>query len=201
MASAVASGAVATSGETEPASIAWDEVVGVVHGQMRSLVGPTRDLEDLTQTALEQVARSIDRFEGRARLATFTYRICTHVALNHWRSWRRWLARFEAWGERTSDDAMLEDLAASIPERLALLERRRRLHAALRTLSPLKRLTLTLVDLEELPVARVAEILECPEPTVRSRLATARRELYERLRRDPLFSTSAASVASEGETP
>jgi len=167
--------------------VPWDEVVVTVHRQMRSLVGPTRELEDLTQAALEQVARSIEGFEGRSRLSTFTYRVCTHVALNHWRSWRRWLARFEAWGDRSLDDAALVDRQASVPERLVLAERRRRLHVALASLSPVKRATLTLVDLEALPVSEVATILECPEPTVRSRLATARRELYERLRHDPLF--------------
>ena len=168
-------------------SIEWADVVTSVHGQMRSLVGPSRDLEDLTQAALEQVARSMDRFEGRSRLSTFTYRICTNIALNHWRSWRRWIARFEGWGERPSEDASLVDRGASAPERLDEAERHRRLHLALETLTPIRRLTLTLVDLEELPVSQVAEILGCPEPTVRSRLATARSEVYARLRNDPLF--------------
>jgi RNA polymerase sigma factor (sigma-70 family) len=167
--------------------VAWDEVVRSVHRQMRSLVGPTRELEDLTQAALEQVARSLDGFEGRAKFATFTYRICSHVALNHWRWWRRWLVRFEAWGERSSDDAALVDRGVSTPERLMQVERRQRLHLALAKLSPVKRLALTLVDLEELPVSQVAEILGCSEPTVRSRIASARRDLYQCLRRDPLF--------------
>ena len=66
-------------------------------------------------------------------------------------------------------------------------ERRQRLQLALSKLSPVKRLALTLVDLEELPVSQVAEILGCSEPTVRSRIASARRDLYQCLRRDPLF--------------
>jgi RNA polymerase sigma-70 factor, ECF subfamily len=169
------------------AAASWDEVVAMVHGQMRSLVGPTRDLEDLSQAALEQVARSIEGFEGRSRLSTFTYRICVHVAQNHGRSWRRWLARFEMWGERSHDDDVLTDRTASAHARLLESERSHRLHRALGKLSPMKRYALTLVDLEELPVAEVATILECAEGTVRSRLAAARRELYETLRRDPLF--------------
>jgi RNA polymerase sigma-70 factor (ECF subfamily) len=168
-------------------AVDWDDVVLLVHRQMQSLVGPSRELEDLAQAALEQVARSMEAFEGQARFSTFTYRICTHVALNHWRSWRRWLARFDAWGERPLPEASLADVSASASERLLLAERGRRLHAALEKLSPAKRLTLTLVDLEEFPIAQVAEILECAEGTVRSRLAAARRDLYQRLRRDPLF--------------
>jgi RNA polymerase sigma-70 factor (ECF subfamily) len=171
--------------------IPWDEVVTTVHRQMRSLVGPTPELEDLAQAALEKVARAVDGFEGRAELSTFTYRVCVRVACNHWRSWRRWLARFEAWGERSLDHVPARDGRdgedASV--RLVEVERRRRLFAALARLSPPKRVVLTLADLDELPVAQVATILECPTPTVRSRLAAARRELYEILRRDPLFTT------------
>jgi RNA polymerase sigma factor (sigma-70 family) len=185
----VAAGSEAVAVPDAGEAVAWDDVVTTVHRQMRSLVGPTRDLEDLTQIALERVARGIEGFEGRARLSTFTYRICTRVALNHWRSWKRWVERFEMWGERPHDDATFRDMGALAPERLAENERRRHLHAALEKLSAMKRLTLTLVDLEELSVCRVAEILECGEPTVRSRLAVARRELYLRLKRDPLFAS------------
>jgi RNA polymerase sigma-70 factor (ECF subfamily) len=163
--------------------IRWEELVATVHRQMRSIAGPTRDLEDLTQNALEQVLRSLDRFEGRGELSTFTYRVCVHVAMNHWRWWRRWLRRFELGG---SDDE--REPAAPCTSELAIeRERARRLHAALEKIAPAKRVVLTLVDLEELPAARVAEIVGCPEPTVRSRLRQARIELTQRLARDPAF--------------
>src|SRR6188508_3422042 len=73
---------------------AWPELVSMVRAQVRSLVGPTRDLEDLTQATLEQVVRSLDRFEGRSELSTFTYRIASHVVMNHWRSLKRYFRRF-----------------------------------------------------------------------------------------------------------
>lgn len=172
--------------------VPWDEVVEAVHVQMRSLVGPTADLEDLTQAALEQVVKSLERFEGRAALSTYTYRICAHVALNHWRWWRRWLRRFERARAGGDDAPEPADGAASASDRLLLAERSRRLYAALDRLEPTRRLVLTLSDLEELPASRVAEILECPEPTVRSRLRKARQELYEALRGDQLFTKEPA---------
>jgi RNA polymerase sigma factor (sigma-70 family) len=166
------------------AELDWDELVSTVHRQMRSIVGPARDLEDLTQMALEQVLRGIDRYEGRAKLSTFTYRVCAHVALNHWRWWRRWLRSFEL-----GIDDRLEVAASSAQARETTLaaERTRRLHLALERLGPLKRMTLTLADLEGLTAPQVAEILECPEPTVRSRLRQARLELAAALNRDPYF--------------
>ena len=169
---------------TAAESIAWAELVPIVHRQMRALVGPSRDLEDLTQSALEQVLRGIARFEGRAELTTFTYRICAHVAMNHWRWWKRWIRRFDLGTERSPDPPYLGRAASD-----AALEKERlvRLHAALDRLTAPKRLVLVLSDLEELPASRVAEIVDCGEPTVRSRLRQARIDLARLLGEDPLF--------------
>ena len=164
--------------------VAWPVVVRTVHRQMRSLVGPThRDLEDLTQAALEQVLRGLPRFEGRAELATFTYRICAHVAMSHFRGWRRWLKRFQFW----TDEVPEESTGADVGQMCMESERARRLEAHLERLSPNQRICITLGYFEGLPASRIAEILECPEPTVRSRLRLARVELARMLRGDPYF--------------
>jgi RNA polymerase sigma-70 factor, ECF subfamily len=166
--------------------VAWPVVVRTVHRQMRSLVGPAhRDLEDLTQAALEQVLRGLSRFEGRAELTTFTYRICAHVAMSHYRGWRRWLRRFQFWTEQVPEPSTGTDVGQLSAEN----ERARRLHLHLERLSPLKRVCITLGYFEDLPASRIAEILECPEPTVRSRLRLARMELAAMLRNDPFFQT------------
>jgi RNA polymerase sigma-70 factor (ECF subfamily) len=166
----------------------WPEIVALVHRQMRSLVGPSRDLEDLTQIALERVVTSLGRFERRSELSTFLYRICAHVAIDHFRWWKRWLRRFEFGAEDQDAPAP----PADAPSALVEAERTRRLHRALDRMAPGKRLVLTLSDFEELPASRVAEILQCPEGTIRSRLRQARSELARSLREDPLFAEEAS---------
>jgi RNA polymerase sigma factor (sigma-70 family) len=162
----------------------WSEVASLVRRQMRSFVGVGRDLEDLSQTVLERICRNPDRFEGRAEFATYTYRICLRVALNHWRWYKRWLRRFErATDETPEPEAGDPDAADVIIER----ERLARLEWALDRLAPGKRAVLTLCELEELPASRVAEIMGCPESTVRSRLYQARIDLAQLLREDPWF--------------
>jgi len=141
----------------------------------------SRDLEDLTQTALERICRNVDRFEGRAEFATYTYRACARVAINHWRWYRRWLRSFERATEATPEPAAEGcDAAELVLER----ERLARLDRALEQLSANKRVVLTLCELEELPASRVAEILGCPEATVRSRLQRARADLAKILNND-----------------
>jgi RNA polymerase sigma-70 factor (ECF subfamily) len=183
----------AETSTAEPDALAaappWEEIVPLVHRQMRSLLGPAHpDLEDLTQNALEQVLRSLSRFEGRSLFSTFTYRICAHVVMNHFRGFRRWLKRFQL-------DAIAADEPASpepdVSDVLVSRERAKRLHLALDRMAPIKRIVLVLCDLEDLPASEVATIVGCPEPTVRSRLRLARMELAERLGRDPLFATNA----------
>jgi RNA polymerase sigma-70 factor (ECF subfamily) len=108
--------------------------------------------------------------------------------MNHWRSLRRYLKRFV-----TSDDDELPEPRSADEDPLAIVERQRaaRLHHHLDRLSADQRIVVVLADLEDLPAPRIAEILECPEPTVRSRLARARAELARRLARDPFFADDA----------
>jgi RNA polymerase sigma-70 factor, ECF subfamily len=162
----------------------WPELVATVRAQVRSLVGPTRDLEDLTQATLEQVVRSIDRFEGRSELSTFTYRIASHVVMNHWRSLKRYFRRFVLGIEDVPEPELPGEGDTS-----KLIERQRaaRLHHHLDRLSADHRIVVVLSDLEDLPASRIAEILGCPEPTVRSRLKRARADLVRRLSADPVF--------------
>jgi RNA polymerase sigma-70 factor (ECF subfamily) len=172
------------SAPTRDEAVVWADLVRMVHRQMRSLVGGGhRDLEDLAQAALERLVVALPRFEGRAELSTFTYRLCAHVAMDHWRGWRRWAKRFQFWTEHAA-----ELPAASEPAAECLAgERVRRLYACLERLAPAKRICVTLAELEELTASRIADILECPEATVRSRLRAGRAELAAMLRRDPLF--------------
>jgi RNA polymerase sigma-70 factor, ECF subfamily len=169
----------------EPLDIDWPELVSLVRGTVLRIVGPSSDLDDLVQVALEKVVRGLDKFEGRAELTTYVYRIAANVALNHWRSWKRWLRRFDPTQESYDVPARAADAAAD--ESLSAHERAMRVRALLDRLDAQKRIVLVLAEMEELPASRIAEILDCPEPTVRSRLRLARAKLAELAVADPFF--------------
>lgn len=171
-----------------PGRPSWAELVVLVRAQVRSLVGPTSDLEDLTQATLEQIVHALPRFEGRCELSTFTYSIASRIVMNHWRSLGRFFRRFVL-----GLDNVAEPVASTVGDADALVERQRvaRLHVHLDALSADQRIVVVLADLEELPASRIAEILECPEATVRSRLKRGREALTKRLVRDPMFADDA----------
>ncbi|HSO34614.1 MAG TPA: RNA polymerase sigma factor [Labilithrix sp.] len=176
-----------------PERPSWPELVVMVRAQVRSLVGPTRDLEDLTQATLEQIIRALPRFEGRCELSTFTYTIASRIVMNHWRSIGRYLRRFVL---GIDDVPEPEASAASDPESLADRERAARLHHHLDGLPAEQRMVVVLSDLEELPGSRIAEIVGCPEATVRSRLLRGRAALAKKLVRDPMFADDVRGVVS-----
>lgn len=164
----------------------------MVRRTVRRLAGSARDIDDLTQSVLEQVVRGLDRYEGRAEVSTFVYRIAANVTMNHWRWWRRWLRSFELGGDE-HDVASEADEEPAPSASFAARERARRVHALLARLDAQKRMVIILSDMEELPASRIAEILDCPEPTVRSRLRLARARFAELARQDPFFSDEGTS--------
>jgi RNA polymerase sigma-70 factor (ECF subfamily) len=170
---------------TTAADVPWPEIVRLVRGTVRRIVGPSRELDDLTQTALERVVRALDTFEGRAELTTFVYRIAANVALNHWRGWRRWLRRFDPSADAAAEDHEADDVGPLAAH--AARERARHLHRLLGQLDADHRIVIVLADFEELSGARIAEILAVPEGTVRSRLRLARAKLTSLILAEPFF--------------
>ena len=56
-----------------------------IHAVCRRIAGSTRDADDAAQEAMISIARAIDRFDGRASFATWSYRIATNAALDELR--------------------------------------------------------------------------------------------------------------------
>jgi RNA polymerase sigma-70 factor (ECF subfamily) len=149
------------------------------------LLGPSADLEDVVQEALFQVARSLPRFEQRSKLSTWLYRVVANVVRMHV---RHKAARPAL--ELTEPSQIDQRVAASAtPEQHAQQnDDVRALYRSLDALSDKKRSVIVLHDLEGLPAQEIAEVLEIPLLTVRTRLFYARKELYAALAAEPELS-------------
>ena len=159
---------------------------------MHVMTGGRREgLDDLVQTAVEQVVKSLPSFEGRSSFSTWVYGICYRTWSKERRWFRRWLRVFTL----TEHGELPEqaDLSAKTPELLEAEERLARLRAALERLSPKRRTVVVLHDLEGVPTNEIAEILALNANTVRSRLRDGRRDLAELLQNDEYFGDRACS--------
>jgi RNA polymerase sigma-70 factor (ECF subfamily) len=150
------------------------------------LCGNRTDAEDLTQEAFVRAFQSIDRFAGRSRFYTWVYRIAVNLTISARRKDRR--ARWPSLdaeqsgtdGEASRGD-QLDSGEASPAEKACDREQEARVMAALSSLEDEPRAVVILRDLESLGYDEIAEILDIPAGTVKSRLHRARLALRAKL--------------------
>ena len=140
--------------------------------QLVRMLGPRADVEDTLQEVFLEVFRSIARFRGDARLATWLYRLTAHVAYHRLRTRKRKEPRTDEIEDRFAAPA------ASPEERLSGQRELAEVHRILQTLAPKKRMVFVLHELEGLEIEEIARIVGAPRVTVRTRLFYARREFF-----------------------
>jgi RNA polymerase sigma-70 factor (ECF subfamily) len=135
--------------------------------------------EDATQETLVNVYRAADKFRGDSKIGTWINRITVNVCLEILRKNKKHDQRTE---EDVSTYSFLSDSPRKNPyETLRQTEIGNRVHTALAQLGPKHQDVVRLHDLEGYTIREIAEILEVPEGTVKSRLFYGREELKNRL--------------------
>jgi len=140
----------------------------------RGVLRNTDDAEDIAQEALLRAYRRFARLRDPSRVRAWLVRIACRLALDQARSARRREQRETLWAVNTARPTA-EDIAASN-------EFGRRLEQAMETLPKKSRLVLLLASMEGHSLEEVAELLQLPLGTVKSRLHSARKQLAEKLR-------------------
>lgn len=138
------------------------------------VVGATPDLEDLLQEAYLQLMRALKGYRGESRVTTFLHRVCVNVGLMHLRSRRRRPEDImEDPPEEPSGESADPERAAQVRQAATLVQR------ALATLSEEKADVFVYHDLLGLKPEEIAELVNCPTNTVRSRLNRARMDFTQ----------------------
>lgn len=148
------------------------------------LVDNAEDAQDVVQDAFLNAYQSLGSFKGDSQFFTWLYRIAFNTAISLKRKQRAVLSLRAG---RTDEGGVepLDPSEESRPEHaLERAEQERRIQRALARLSPEHRAVLILKDMEGQKYEAMAEILQVPIGTVRSRLHRARLELRELLQRD-----------------
>jgi RNA polymerase sigma-70 factor, ECF subfamily len=151
----------------------------------RRILGNDADAADATQEAMVAIVRGLPRFDARARFTTWAYRIATNAALDEIR--RR--------GRRAIPHEEVREVAVDgdeqwVADRLVL-------DAALAKLGDDFRTAVVLRDVADLDYAEIAEVLDVPIGTVRSRIARGRAALADTL--GNRFTTSRRQSTTEAD--
>lgn len=145
------------------------------HAVCRRIAGGTRDADDATQEAMIRVVRNIDKFDGRSSFGTWVYRIATNTALDELRKRKR-RPQLHA-----VDDDLPEQADALAHRRVDDVSDRITIDAALADLPEEFKAAVVLRDVGDLDYAEIADALDVPVGTVKSRIARGRRMLVEKL--------------------
>lgn len=148
---------------------AYEAHFDFVWRSLRRLGVREADTSDAAQDVFVVVHRKIAAFEGRAKLTTWLFRICLHVASEHRRRAhvRREILDDSAF-EYVADPGLDAEEIHAKKQHLRLLER------ALDSMTLPHRTVFILFELEGLACPEIAEMLEIPLGTVYSRLRNAR---------------------------
>ena len=142
---------------------------------LNGMLRHTNDVDDLVQRVFLEFLSSLDRFRGDASLRTWLFRIARNLALHEFRSRSRRDHYVQAYAETVGSQSVS-------PENQ--VDARQQLHQIQQLLSTLDlpfREVWTLRELAGCTVAETAEVLEIPEPTVRTRHFRARKRMFELL--------------------
>ncbi len=142
------------------------------------VVGAEDDARDVVQDALVQAFVKLDTFQGNAAFYTWLYRIAFNVAISRKRKRRVTLSVDQA-RELAGEEPPARD--ESPTANLERQERIQQVRAALAAVSEEHRTILVLREIDGCCYETIADILEIPVGTVRSRLFRARMELREQL--------------------
>lgn len=136
------------------------------------IVGSGADADDAAQMALIAIVKNLDKFDGRARFSTWSYRIATNAAIDEHRRRKRRAASSLDDPDTAPPVAAPGDVAEATVAHIEIT-------AALEQLSEEFRIPVVLRDLGGLDYEQIGEILDLPAGTVRSRIARGRGKLAD----------------------
>jgi len=142
------------------------------------------EVQDVAQEAFLKAYRALPRFRGDSAFYTWMYRIAINTAKNYLVARGRRLPSTDI----EADEAEQYDGADGLkeyatPERMLLRDEvESTIFSALEHLPEGLRMALTLREIEGLSYEEIAEAMDCPVGTVRSRIFRAREAIEQQLR-------------------
>ncbi len=166
------------AGDEAAFAILFDRYKNLVYKIAYLMLDSAEDAEDALQEVFLQVHRSLARFDPeRSNFTTWLHRITVNHCLNRRRRNRQ--------APLPLDDAMLSTLSQHGPSPDERVDEREALQHALAQLTEKQRTLVILRYYGDLSYAEIAQVLDIPVGTVRSRLSQATKMLRKRMQAAP----------------
>lgn len=134
------------------------------------------DIPDIVQESFIKAYRSLNSFRGESAFYTWLYRIAVNTAKNHLTALGRRPPKEDILAEDAENyDSGVQLREVDTPENLVLSEELKRIvFETIENLPTELKTAITLRELEGLSYEEIAEAMQCPVGTVRSRIFRAR---------------------------
>jgi RNA polymerase sigma-70 factor (ECF subfamily) len=146
------------------------------------MLGSAEEARDAAQDAFVHAYQKLDTFHGNSAFSTWLFRIAVNAAFSRQRRSKRYKTSLDGargeYGYELSDHRSGADPTQSLEQS----ETQRIVQEALAELPDDYRCALVLKEMEGYRYEEIAEIMDVPIGTVRSRIHRARNELREKLR-------------------
>lgn len=141
------------------------------------LLDNAEDAQDVVQEAFFSAYQSLGSFKGDALFFTWLYRIAVNAAISMKRRKKVWVSLDIGSQNELAMEPVDRSAECQPGDSLERQEEEEVLQSALNRMSPEHRSVIVLKDIEDMRYEDIAEILQVPVGTVRSRLHRARLEL------------------------
>lgn len=142
------------------------------------------DVKDMAQEVFLKVYRNLDRFDGKSTFSTWIYRIAVNTCIDEIRK-RKGKQTYSLDAELEDEDGnykkQFADEGGRPEEEMLQKELRAEVLAALETLSPEHKAAVILRDIRGYSYEEIAEMMQMPLGTVKSRISRGRAQLKEEI--------------------
>ena len=168
-------------GDSEAFNVLVQRHHAKIYGLAYRMLGSVEDAADATQEAFLEAYKSIKSFQFQSKFSTWLYRVGINVCQQYNRKADSRGRTLTAYTKNLKDRD--EQYETARPDRLLLkTERDELVQQAISQLPDRQRLVITLFYMQHLKYREIAQLLNCPEGTVASRLNTAVSTLKSKLK-------------------
>jgi len=153
------------------------------------MTGSRQEAEDIVQETFMRVYANLDKYDSRWKFSTWIFRIGNNLCIDRLRKRRpTWSLDAENPDADGVDGyAMLPTNDASPEDRMVLSEMQKNVRNAIAQLPDKYRSVVVLRYLQDLSLNEIADILELPVSTVKTRLHRGRESLRRKLEHDSIL--------------
>lgn len=153
-----------------------------VYGFVRRMVRHVDDAEDISQEVFVKAFQNIERFDGRASVSTWLFKIASNLCIDRARRKDRRPEQMQlTTGESDQTEFDLPDSTYDPHDAAVIGEMEKAIEASIASLSEKLKPVLLLHDMEGLSYGEIAGVVGVPVGTVKSRLFLARAHLQAAL--------------------